>query len=60
MRKAMKNKTTNSTNCHRTKAKQETTSNVQGVSNSSDQDSSRSKYVEETDNRKRQDGPGGN
>lgn len=50
---------TQSSNCHRTK-NQETPQNVQRASNNSDQDSSRSKYVEETDKRKRQDGPGGN
>ncbi len=49
-----------SSNCHRSGAKQETTQNVQGASNSSDQDSSRSKYVKETDRRERKDGPGGN
>ena len=51
---------TRSSNCHRTEKKQEFPSNVQGASDDSDQDSSRSKYVEETDYRERQDGPGGN
>jgi len=51
---------TNSSNCHTTGAKQQTSKNVQGTNTSSDQDSSRSKNVEKTDRRKRQDGPGGN
>lgn len=49
----------NSSNCHRTGTKQNIPHNVQGASDDSDQDSSRSKYVEETDTRERQDGPGG-
>lgn len=49
-----------SSNCHRTGTKQDIPHNVQGASDDSDQDSSRSKYVEENDDRKRQDGPGGN
>lgn len=51
---------TRSSNCHRTKTKQDIPRNVQGASDDSDQDSARSKYVEETDHRERQDGPGGN
>ena len=51
---------TRSSNCHRTGTKQEAPKNVHGASDSSDQDSSRSKYVNETDRRQRQDGPGGN
>lgn len=47
-------------NCHRTGAKQEIPKNVPGASDDSDQDSSRSKYVVEKDERERQDGPGGN
>ena len=49
----------NSSNCHRTGTKQNIPHNVQGASDDSDQDSSRSKYVEETDTRERQDDPGG-
>lgn len=56
----MKNKTNRTENCHRTGAKQTSTSNVSGASDHSDQDSSTSKYVENADKRKRQDGPGGN
>jgi len=48
-----------SSNCHRTGKKQNIPHNVQGASDDSDQDSSQSKYVEETDTRERQDGPGG-
>lgn len=51
---------TRSSNCHRTGAKQDVPHNVQGASDDSDQDSAQSKYVVETDKRKRQDGPGGN
>ncbi len=40
-------------NCHKPR-------NNSGSSDSSDQDSSTSKYVVEHDNRERKDGPGGN
>ena len=48
------------TNCHRTSADKNKKSNTSGSSVDADQDSSTSKYVVEEDNRKRQDGPGGN
>lgn len=56
----MKNRTTRTENCHRTGAKQAKTDSISGASDHSDQDSNTSKYVEKEDNRKRQDGPGGN
>ena len=49
-----------STNCHRTGKKQNIPQNVPGASDDSDQDSSRSKNIEDSDTRERQDGPGGN
>lgn len=52
--------TTRISNCHRTGAKQEISKNPPDASDSSDQDSARSKYVVEKDDRERQDGPGGN
>ncbi len=56
---------TRTENCHRTGSCKSTCnscmpSNVQGADDSSDQDSSTSKYVVENDNRERRDGPGGN
>lgn len=52
-------------NCHRTHSCQSSCtgnvpSGIQGADDSSDQDSSTSKYVVENDNRERRDGPGGN
>lgn len=59
------NDTISTENCHRAHSyKSSCTNNVpsgiQGADDSSDQDSSTSKYVVENDNRERRDGPGGN
>lgn len=57
--------TVSAENCHRTHSYQSSCtcnvpSGIQGADDSSDQDSSTSKYVVENDNRERRDGPGGN
>lgn len=68
---AMKNnfdsKTSNSTedntslsNCHHTGSKKDTTASATVSETNSDQDSANSKYVADSDNRERRDGPGGN
>lgn len=47
------------TNCHRTKGRQNQSTNIPGASDDSDQDSSTSKYTVKEDLRERKDGPGG-